>query len=86
MRASTSAGPASLEYDVVDAPVGRDGREAALGDDEDERDGQPGRAEDLRECLRTGEVRACVEEDEIGFGRSDQLLRRSGDDPRSVRQ
>ena len=57
-----------LEHDVVDAPVGRDRREAALGHDQQQRHRQPGRAQDLREGLGAGEVRARVEEDEVGLG------------------
>ena len=56
MRASTSAGPAVDEDDVVDAPVGRDRRQAALGDDEHERSVEARRVEDLAQRLRADEV------------------------------
>ena len=79
-------GAGCVEHDVVDAPVGRDRGEPALGEDEDERHGEAGRAQDLAERLRAGQVGAGVEEHQIGFGRSDQLLRRGRDDPDSMRQ
>ncbi|CAM5480296.1 hypothetical protein STANM309S_03641 [Streptomyces tanashiensis] len=66
-RASTSAGPA-VEEDVVDAPVGGDGRETALRDDEDQRTAGPGGAEQLAERPHLGEVAPAVDEDHVHAG------------------
>jgi hypothetical protein len=86
MRASTSAGPASTSTTSSTPQSGVTAVRPPSVTMRTSGDGQAGGAQDLRERLRAGEVGARVEEDEIGFGRSDQLLRRCGDDPHAVSQ
>ena len=59
-------GTGGREDDVVDAPVGRDRGQAALGEHEHEGHVDAGRVEDLAQRLRAGEVLAGVDEDQIG--------------------
>jgi hypothetical protein len=75
-----------LEHDVVRTPLGGHDREAALGEDQDERNGQPARPQDTARRPRDREVAARVEHHDVGIGRVDERRRLDGQDPDAVRQ
>ena len=65
-RASTSAGPGAVEQHVVDAPLGRETSEAALGEDGHQRDGHAGGRSTRQSDLRHGQLAAGVHEHDVG--------------------
>jgi len=68
-------GTGGREDDVIDTPVGRDCGQAALGEDEDERNGHARRGEDLAQGLRAGEILASIHKYEVAGGRGDERSR-----------
>ena len=73
-------GSGRVEEGVVDAPVRRQGRQTALGDDDEQWGRQSGRVEHAAQGLGLGEFAAGVDEDEVrlrsihqraGLGRED---------------
>ncbi|CAM5643041.1 hypothetical protein SVIOM74S_04006 [Streptomyces violarus] len=79
-------GAGGVEQDVVDAPVGGDGGEAALRDDEDERAAGAGRAEQLTQAADLRQVAAAVDEDDVGAGGVDEGGALRGGHPHVVQE
>ena len=73
-----------LEHHVVDAPVGADRGQAALGEHQHERHGDAGGAQDLAQRLGAGEVGAGIDEDEVGGRGVDERCGFGGDLPGTV--
>ena len=75
--------PGGLEDDVVHAPVGRDHREAALGDDEQHRLVGAGGADQPAQVTRVGQLAAAVDHQQVVVGRLEQgaSLGRAGSSP-----
>jgi hypothetical protein len=79
-------GAGGVEEDVVDAPVGGHGGQAALGDDQDQRAAGPGGAQELAEAADLREVAAAVDEDHVGAGHVHQRRPLGGRDAHVVEQ
>ena len=77
-------GAAGVEDDVVHAPVVGDDGEAALGDDEQDRDVGAGGADQPAQVAGCGEVLAAVDEDEVGLGGVEQRAALGGQDLHGV--
>src|SRR5690606_27143398 len=57
-----------VQQDVVDAPVGGDGGQAALGDHQYQGAAGPGRAQQLAQAADLRQVAPAVDEDDVGAG------------------
>ena len=79
-------GAGGVEHDVVDAPLGVDADEAALGRDEQDRDVDAGRAQQAGEAADLREVAAAVDEDRVALRRVEQRGGLRGEDAHLVRQ
>ena len=69
-----------MQHDVVHAPVVGDDGEAALGDDEQDRDVGAGGADQAAQVARGGEVLAAVDEQQVGVGGLEQRAALGGQD------
>ena len=72
--------------DVVDAPVGGDRGQAALGDDEDDRHLDPGVLDQPAQPAHRREVVAPVDEQDVALGSLEQHGHLGRQDPHPVRQ
>ena len=70
-----------VEEDVVDSPVGRDGREPALGHDGHQRDVDAGRADESGQPARVAEITPGVDQDGVADGCVEQRRRLAREPP-----
>ena len=79
-------GSRGVEQHVVDAPVRGDGRETALGDDEDQRAAGSGGPQQLAQAADLRQVTAAVDEDHVGARGVDESRALGGGHPHAVQQ
>ena len=77
-------GSGAVEDDVVDAPLAGQPGQAALGEDGDQRAGQPGRPQHAAQGLGLRQLGAGVDEDDLASGCVDQRRGLGRQDPHLV--